>query len=64
MDLSNTLFTSTLAKQDPCGRSVREDVTTNGLATICTSEESARSRIALNLVCQEHGDVELYALLG
>jgi hypothetical protein len=38
---------------------VGEDVTTDGLAAICTSEESACSGIALDLVGQEHGDVEL-----
>jgi hypothetical protein len=34
-------------------------VATNRLPTVCTSEECARSRIALNLVGQKDSDVEL-----
>jgi hypothetical protein len=60
LNLGNSLLTSTFAKKNPRSGSVGEDVTTNWLAAICTSEESACSRIALDLVCQEHSHVELY----
>jgi hypothetical protein len=63
LDLRNTLLTTTLTKQDPCSRSVSKDVATDGLATICTSKESACSRIALDLIGQEDRDVELCTIL-
>lgn len=39
-------------------------MTTNRLATVCTSEKSACSRIALHLVGQEDGNIELCVLLA
>jgi hypothetical protein len=40
-----------------------EDMTTNGFATICASEQSACTWIALHLVGQENGDIELWNAL-
>ncbi len=62
MNLSNTLLASTLAKQNPRSRSVSKNVATDRLAAIGASKEGARSRVALNLVGQEYGNVELYAM--
>lgn len=47
---SDTLLTTSLAKKDSGGRSMRQDVATDGLATIDTCEESACSWIGLYLV--------------
>jgi hypothetical protein len=41
---------------------VSENVATNRLAAIGASKEGACSRVALNLVRQEYGNVELYAV--
>lgn len=35
-----------------------KNVTTDGLATVSTSEEGAGSRITLDLICQQDGDIE------
>jgi hypothetical protein len=40
-----------------------QDVTSYRLATISASEESTRAWIALHLVGQENGDVELCTML-
>jgi len=41
---------------------VSEDVATDGLPTIRTSKECTRSRVALDLVGQEDGNVELWLM--
>lgn len=50
LNLSNALFTSTLAKKDPSRRGMSEDMTAHGLTTIGACKESAGSRIALHLI--------------
>jgi hypothetical protein len=41
-----------------------KDMTPNRLAAIGTSKESARSRVALDLVGQKYGDIKLCVLLA
>ena len=60
LDLRHTLLTSTFAEQDTGCRSMGEDVAADWLSTICTGEEGAGSRVALDLVGEEHRDVELW----
>jgi hypothetical protein len=64
LDLGNTLLTATLAEQNPRCRSMGKDMTPNRLAAIGTSKESARSRVALDLVGQKYGDIKLCVLLA
>ncbi|KAH9880596.1 hypothetical protein IAQ61_000890 [Plenodomus lingam] len=56
--LCHSLFAATFAEQDSCSGSVCEDMTTDWLATISTSEESTGSWITLDLVGQEHRNIE------
>ena len=64
MDLGNTLLAATFAEQNPRSRSVSEDVATDRLAPVCASKESAGTRVTLDLVCQQHGDIELWVMLA
>lgn len=57
--LCHTFFASAFAEQDAGGRRVSQYMTTNGLAAIGTREESAGTRVGLDLVDDQDGDVEL-----
>jgi hypothetical protein len=59
LNLCNSLFTPAFPQKNACRRSMSKDVAADRLPPICASEERTGSRIALNLIGHEHGDVEL-----
>ncbi len=50
LDLGHPLIATPFAEQDPRRRGVGQDMATNWLAAVRTGEESAGTRIALDLV--------------
>ena len=62
--LRNTLLAATLAKKYTGGGCVGENVASDRLAAISTSEERTRARIRLDLIGHEDGNVELFCELG
>jgi hypothetical protein len=61
LNLRNTLITSAFAEQDSGSGSMGKNVTADWLTSVCTSKESTGSGIALDLVGQENGQVELWS---
>lgn len=55
----HSLLASTLAKKNASGRGVREHMASNRFATVRTGEQGTCARVRLDLVDDQHSDVEL-----
>ena len=63
-DLGHTFFATALAKKDTGGRRVREHMAANRFAPVHACEKCTGSRVRLDLVDDEDGDVEFFGHLG